>query len=64
MSCDLVGGGGRDGEEDLFLGMRWTFCSSSMAVTLPKCSVRSGERRGKFLVCISRVSIAGNQMMY
>ena len=56
MSCDLVGGGGweegRDGE-DLFLGMRWTFCSSSMAVTLPKCSVGSGERRTKFLLCIS-----------
>lgn len=35
---------GRGGEEEevLFLGMRWSFWSSSIADTLPKCSLERG----------------------
>ena len=64
-----MGGGwweeGREEEEeegDLFLGMRWTFCSSSMDVILQKCSeswegVREGGREGAISVSCAIVGV-------
>ena len=41
-------GGREEGREgDLLLGMRFTFWSSSMDETLPKCSVEGGREGGR-----------------